>query len=475
MADVPDGYVQRRSRPWWFKLLVICLVLLAAGLLYDAFGRSDWNRALAEARADGKPVTLAGIEAARKVWPDHANGARIILDLADRLSAIAKEAEKENLPIIGGHQSKKPAFPLGQRWDGATDQAVARRLQEWAPVLSQVNRLRDLEGGRFPLEIKPCPIDILLPSLSPLRQSARLKSLDVTWRAMHGRTDTLPEDVAILLHHGQIVADDPFIISALVRVAIDSLTISTIENVCAQGVVPPDKLIAVERLLAAAENPDYLSSALRGERATFIGTADWYRAHGEPASEGLPRIPTWLPGVHGYLYRDQAVGVRMYNRIVAVADKPTQAIAVADAWEGELKGMRFLSFTRWIMPSLKRACEFATRATAQVRCARVALATERYRIDTGSFPAKLEDLVPKYLDRVPVDPFDGQPLRYRLTPEQTCVYSVGWDLKDNGGIVDPSLPNTKEQDLGFRLLPPEKRGLAPSLATASTQTAPSPP
>jgi hypothetical protein len=76
---------------------------------------------------------------------------------------------------------------------------------------------------------------------------------------------------------------------------------------------------------------------------------------------------------------------------------------------------------------------------------------------------------------VPEDPFDDQPLRYRLTPEQACVYSVGPDLKDDGGLVDPSLPGTKEQDFGFRLLPPAMRGRVPSSAPTATQAAPSTP
>src|SRR5262245_52643943 len=55
------------------------------------------------------------------------------------------------------------------------------------------------------------------------------------------------------------------------------------------------------------------------------------------------------------------------------------------------------------------------RGHAGLRCARVALAAERYRRKYGDWPPSLTDLVPHYLPAVPLDPFDGKPLRYRQT------------------------------------------------------------
>jgi len=49
----------------------------------------------------------------------------------------------------------------------------------------------------------------------------------------------------------------------------------------------------------------------------------------------------------------------------------------------------------------------------------------------GVLPPSLEALVPEYLDVVPRDPYDGQPLRY--SAEKKIVYSVGGDGTDSGG------------------------------------------
>ncbi len=73
------------------------------------------------------------------------------------------------------------------------------------------------------------------------------------------------------------------------------------------------------------------------------------------------------------------------------------------------------------------------RGMADSRCAATALSVERYRLAKGDLPDRLEDLVPGFLQSVPLDPFDGQRLRYQRREAGYVVYSVGLDLADNQG------------------------------------------
>jgi hypothetical protein len=47
-------------------------------------------------------------------------------------------------------------------------------------------------------------------------------------------------------------------------------------------------------------------------------------------------------------------------------------------------------------------------------------------------------LVPDYLPKVPLDIFNNQPLVYRPEPGGAVVYSVGPNLRDDGGVDDKS-------------------------------------
>ena len=61
-------------------------------------------------------------------------------------------------------------------------------------------------------------------------------------------------------------------------------------------------------------------------------------------------------------------------------------------------------------------------------------ALRAYRLDHGSYPSTLADLVPTYLRGMPVDPFSpGSPLAYRKTPKSFILYSIGPDIVDDGG------------------------------------------
>ena len=56
--------------------------------------------------------------------------------------------------------------------------------------------------------------------------------------------------------------------------------------------------------------------------------------------------------------------------------------------------------------------EYGDEGRAALRAAELAVALRRYRIATGSYPDDPNVLVPRYLDRIGVDPFTGRPIEY---------------------------------------------------------------
>jgi hypothetical protein len=65
----------------------------------------------------------------------------------------------------------------------------------------------------------------------------------------------------------------------------------------------------------------------------------------------------------------------------------------------------------------------------------IAVAIKAYeKQHNGALPETLDALVPNYLDRLPIDYFDGQALRY--SRERQWLYSVGADGKDDGGSAE---------------------------------------
>lgn len=79
---------------------------------------------------------------------------------------------------------------------------------------------------------------------------------------------------------------------------------------------------------------------------------------------------------------------------------------------------------------------FATH-TATIRLLICELALAQFHKDHSRWPASLDELVPKYLPSIPVDPYtaDNTPLRYRPTNDGYVIYSVGPNRTDDGGTT----------------------------------------
>ena len=75
-------------------------------------------------------------------------------------------------------------------------------------------------------------------------------------------------------------------------------------------------------------------------------------------------------------------------------------------------------------------------AQSSLNLARLACALERYRLMHGEYPETLDTLAPQFIEKLPHDVINGQPLHYRRTDDgQFVLYSVGWNETDDGGVV----------------------------------------
>jgi hypothetical protein len=85
----------------------------------------------------------------------------------------------------------------------------------------------------------------------------------------------------------------------------------------------------------------------------------------------------------------------------------------------------------------------------RIRCAVIGLACERFRLKSGRWPSSLDELTPAFLSAIPLDPFDGQPLRYLKLVDGVVVSSTGTHPPGSMKIAHPGLPEGIK--IGFRL------------------------
>lgn len=86
--------------------------------------------------------------------------------------------------------------------------------------------------------------------------------------------------------------------------------------------------------------------------------------------------------------------------------------------------------------SMRRPTKLLYRTFAERHMTAIALAIRLFEIDHGHRPSALAELVPDYLDAVPVDPFakDAGPIRYLPDASPPRLYSVNANQIDNHGL-----------------------------------------
>ena len=285
----------------------------------------------------------------------------------------------------------------------------------------------------------------LLPEVQFLREGAEVLILDAMLRIHQGDSAATAADLsAVFAISNQL--DGPFLIVVLVAMAIEARGIEALEAALANAKGAQEDLVK----LKLAHHSTYRMRLLRSLRLESQTVAPALFADIALAGYDLDR--TWslksnsifsAPAFQSFwrvflLEDDLTSSVRRWERMRALAAQPY--CEVREAWEKfHLDDGEELGILTRILADLFRglarrnAALLATSADARHDLAVTGLAAKRYQIATGSFPEKLENLVPEYVDHVPADPFGAGPIQMRCDGNDLVLYSVGADCEDNSG------------------------------------------
>lgn len=125
-----------------------------------------------------------------------------------------------------------------------------------------------------------------------------------------------------------------------------------------------------------------------------------------------------------------------------------------------------------LVPGMDAMRDANRRATAHLAGLQMLVALRRYELAHGHLPSALEAAAAEtILKTVPMDPYAGAPLRYAVVGGKPTIYSIGKDLKDDGGQADWK-SGTQPGDFLFVLSPRPDTKLTPPPAAAQSATTP---
>jgi hypothetical protein len=114
----------------------------------------------------------------------------------------------------------------------------------------------------------------------------------------------------------------------------------------------------------------------------------------------------------------------MTDTLDATRRPPHEALPDLRRIDSEVTRLTSMAHPMLVMfPSVKSTVERVARVDSAIARARIRVALERYRRRQRAFPPSLQDLVPGWLDAVPIHVLSGAPFAYSRT-------IAGFDLED---------------------------------------------
>jgi hypothetical protein len=454
-AQVPPGRKLHRLK----TVVLIVVGLIALDFVYHlSLSRSIQGRINSIHRA-GFPATWIELDKWYVQPPDGENAADVYReafakfetwtnkpaqlstpsDADDRSKFSSRPRSKHDLlPVVGTATLPPRTEPL----PAGMQQLVAEYLSDNAGALRLLHQAAAMKSCRYPIDLSRGPAT-LLRHLNPARQAARLLYLEAIQDTEQQKPQEAVESVVASLGVAGSLDREPLLISQLVRIACQGISLDSLERILNRMPLTEEQLVALSAALGESGGQQAMTRAFVGERCCGAGFFEGARRGkfpleeiGSPDSQWLSVRPlSALYRATGLLELDEKSYLDLMGQDVKATQlPPPENLAAASAVVDETNQVpRWCVVSRMLLPALDKALVRAVRCDARIRDAQTAIAVERYRLAHGRLPNQLSELSPTFLPAVPADPFDGKPLRYKPLAKGYVVYSVGEDREDNGG------------------------------------------
>jgi hypothetical protein len=497
-ADVPPVSRKRRLA----QLLFLLLLVTAAALFIEHWRGERALRAWkTEMTARGK------IFDPNKLWPARVSSSRDFSNqLAEAVKRLPKSLSKfkDSLSGVSQDQSGRPSRgskrarpPLShEQNNGSTWQELEAAIREAQPALETIRtlmkdpprtveteiikRLEDLDAFLYPINI---------------RRSSQALHAAVIVDLHRGDLDAALANLEALQGCVRFHADDPTLVNYMLRVALIGLGSDACWDALQDDRWTEPQLLRLKKACQSNVLFPQMPNVLAGERVAHLHSMDWFASHSyqawidrftdihksfgsKPAEldtanwNGLWRKwifhPVWSYAWRAqdeldYLkYSQQDLGIVreaaergswVYLKERQTALRNSYRRPVAD-WRfyrslplhniiSEIVGGTRVELPKCPYPDFSRAWFVTAKNLTRHEMVNTVIALKRYQLREGKMSNGLAALVPAYLDAVPRDLVDGQPLRYRLNADGSFVlYSVGEDAQDDRGDSRPAESST---------------------------------
>jgi hypothetical protein len=259
--------------------------------------------------------------------------------------------------------------------------------------------------------------------LASFQNLGRMLTYKASFDLSMGKPKEAVDESFLAFRLGKRVGNGQMLITWLVGTAVEQMAFNCLDRMTASGKLDEPTLKDIAKRLDESRDLGDLTYALRSERVYVMKSLE-----DEP--------PPWD------VTRKNLTEV--FDFYDTLAKKP-----VLEALKGENSVQAFMdkrqgdwdAITRSLTPAYDKLFVTCGRRQVTFDALKIRVALTRFKLAKGVYPKDPAELVPQYLDKLPLDPFSGKPYGYRLEPDGNFVlWSVGEDLKDDGGETNAINP-----------------------------------
>lgn len=421
------------SRRWALIALVLgsplLFIFLSVGVVALRFALENWegqaavDDEIARIQAAGEPITVEDLYAYHRLPPS-------TLDATASWTAALESfdegqlKEGQHLPFVGDGDETLMRPEVAD--SSAAD--VKQFLAAFESRLASAHAAAKSSGQcRFPVKFEDGQYALYQHAHNALTLS-RLLKLEVRQRLYEGDISGALESLETLLALGNSMEHQLSLLEHLVRGSTFGKAVEEGECILNEVQLSDTQLADLQESFQSLELHASFTRATIGDRAMGYLAVQ----HPETIDDFDPAVLFMLrlaipPASKIYL---GAMSEKVAASRQAYPEALTRSTQIDDQLlERSKEGNAFerLKYASPLMLASLSKSAFASNAhrIAARDITVAAIASERHRLEKGDYPESLPLLVPEYLEAVPSDPFDGQPLRFKKSQQEVVLYSVG--------------------------------------------------
>ncbi len=432
-------------------------------------------------RAQGIPVTAEELNASYPEVPENQNVALDYLAISRRLDALQAQFLGLDLPESGGDASLRRiqfsadthilivgdtempgSGPIPDDVWGATETYWTRVTSKIAPALVELGA-KGGDPSRYPID----PSENGEFNMSHLGKLSALRSeleLDVAFRSITGESGKAVESAMSLLPLCASLVREPLRYSAgQVRNSLASGFVDSVGVLMTRANLTDAQLArlndALDKILPPYAGGKEIGEALLSEYVLYFDNYKntiWLDDSEDDGAKDIVRpiqiaaLP-FVPSNGDFL---SAVYPIVQSMDIAEKISPVRRARLENLEEKFDASMSIFSILSSIyLPRIENEYVREWHVRMKLGMARSAIAVERFRRANGRFPARLADLVPAYLDAVPLDIYAPTESFVQMTTRDDgsfLIYSIGRNGRDDGGM-EHSPENRGSDDIAFEV------------------------